>query len=107
MLPEAKIFLKGNFEFYFFYLFCFLNFREGLGPNYFDEFKKKLVSVVKQMQELKNAEKGLFAIIRKRELICSSIESILERFEEGLELSEVLKECTSSRIMLRNINAQI
>jgi hypothetical protein len=56
------------------------------------------------MQELKNAEKSLFARLRKRELICSSIEGVLERFEDGADLGELLKECTSSRIMLRGIN---
>lgn len=59
------------------------------------------------MQELKNTEKSLYARLRKRELICNSIQSVLERFEVGSDIGELLKECTSSRIMLRGINSQI
>ena len=59
------------------------------------------------MQELKNSEKALFAKLRKRELICSSIQGVFERLEKEADLADLLKESTSTRIMLRNINQQI
>jgi hypothetical protein len=76
-----------------------------MNPETYKLFYKRIVNLVKDLQELKNTERVLFAKLRKREIICHSLAQNIEKLDnKQMNLEMVNSELKSTRILLKNIN---